>query len=153
LLTPFADLTQGFQTAANITGLSGGMVMANFYALEGQDVKITYKQGTTRGLIVLTYDDAARDIHEGFKFDQIDMVETPLGNMLTVTIRMTIDAGATVFSFFLPEINVPGEQTVGFSTIGVYKDMRGPIVLPREVKITWSSIQLSGSAQNVIVPL
>jgi hypothetical protein len=127
--------------------------MANFYALEGPDVKITYRQGATRGLIVLTYDDAARDIHEGFRFDQIDTVQTPLGSMLTVTIRMTIDSGATLFSFFLPEINVPGEQTVGFNTIGVYKDISGPIVIPREVKIAWCSIQLSGSAQNIIVPL
>jgi hypothetical protein len=134
--------------------------MANFFELNGQDVKITYRIGgdigpvTTGGsrLIVLTYDDKARDIHEGFRANQIDTAQTPLGMMVTVTIRMTIDSGATSFSMFLPDLDVPHGQKMKFNSLGVYRDARGPFVIPKEVKVSWSSIQLDGVAETVILP-
>jgi hypothetical protein len=91
-------------------------------------------------------------LNEGFKPAQIETVSTPLGNMVTVAIRTTIDTGGTTFSFFLPDISVPLGSSVKFTTIGIYKDVSGPIILPKEVKVSWRSVPLEGTAESVIVP-
>lgn len=126
--------------------------MANFFTLKGQDVEVTYRIGGNPGFIALTYNDTAQNIHEGFKPSQIDTVQTPLGVMITVAIRTSIDAGGTSFSLFLPDINVPFGQTANFNTIGVYKDVRGLVVRPRDIKVTWNCIQLDGVAESIFVP-
>jgi len=126
--------------------------MANFFILKGQDVKVSYRIGGNPGFIALTYNDAAQNIHEGFKPAQIETVQTPLGIMVTVAIRTTIDTRGTTFSVFLPDISVPFGHSVKFNTIGVYNDVSGPIVVPKDVKVTWSCVQLEGVAETVLVP-
>jgi hypothetical protein len=72
--------------------------------------------------------------------------------MVTAAIRTSIDAGGTSFSIFVPDINLPLGQSSNFTTIGVYKDVRGLIVLPKDLKITWSCLQFEGVAESILVP-
>lgn len=57
------------------------------------------------------------------------------------------------FSVFLPTFDVPIGQSVEFKTIGIYKEVRGPVILPAQQKVTWRTIQMHGTAETVIVPL
>jgi hypothetical protein len=70
-----------------------------------------------------------------------------------VPLKVTTDAGGTTFSFFLPTFDVPTGKTVEFESIGIYKEIRGPVVLPAQQTVTWRTINLHGTAQTVIVPL
>lgn len=126
--------------------------MANFFTFTSQNVKVTYRIGGNPGFIALTYDDTAQNLHEGFKPAQIQTVQTPLGMMVTVAIRTSIDAGGTSFSIFVPDISLPQGQSANFNTIGVYKDVRGLIVRPRDLKVTWSCLQFEGVAESIFVP-
>ncbi len=35
----------------------------------------------------------------------------------------------------------------------IYKEVRGPVILPAQQKVTWRTIQMYGTAETVIVPL
>jgi hypothetical protein len=48
---------------------------------------------------------------------------------------------------------VPIGQSVEFKTIGIYKEVRGPVIMPAQQKVTWRTIQMHGTAETVIVPL
>ncbi|SEA68076.1 hypothetical protein SAMN05216411_1193 [Nitrosospira multiformis] len=128
---------------------------ANFFTFTGENVKVTYRIGGNPGFIALTYDDTANPLmglNEGFKPAQIDTVQTPLGIMVTVVIRTSIDTGSTSFSIFVPDINVPYGQSANFTTIGVYKDVRGLIIFPKDLQITWSCVQFAGEAESIFIP-
>jgi hypothetical protein len=51
-----------------------------------------------------------------FSGDQIRCVDTEIGTLVSVTIRMTIDTGGTTFSLLIPRVNIPGEQAVPIQT-------------------------------------
>jgi hypothetical protein len=72
--------------------------------------------------------------------------------MVTVAIRTSIDFGGTSFSIFVPDISVPRGQSANFPTIGAYKDVRGLIMLPKDLKVTWSCTQFEGVAESINVP-
>ena len=61
---------------------------------------------------------------------------TDLGNLVTVALEVTIDSGGTTFSVFLPTFDVPRGQSVEFKTIGIYKEVRGPVILPAQPRVT-----------------
>ena len=71
---------------------------------------------------------------------------------MSVPLARSIDAGGTIFAFFLPEIEVPGEQTVGFTTVAIREEFSGPNSVPHH-PTTWQTFLMEGTAQNVIVPL
>jgi Sigma-70 region 2 len=51
-----------------------------------------------------------------------------------------------------PSIDVPSGETAHFHTIGIYEMFSGPDSIPHGPS-TWRCIEMSGTAQNVIVPL
>ncbi len=142
----------GRESAANhfVNCVEGITIMANFFVLTGHDLNVTYRIGGNPGFIALTY--KTPTLNEGFKPAQIETVSTSLGNLVTVAIRTTIDTGGTTFSFFLPDISVPLGSSVKFTTIGIYKDVNGPIILPKDVKVSWRTVPLEGTAESIIVP-
>jgi hypothetical protein len=122
---------------------------ANKFVLKGSGVEVDYTIGETIGLLALVYMDGA--FQKTFTAPEILTDNTGLGELVSVPLLLTIDTGGERFGFFLPFINVAPHQTAHFHTIGVYETFSGPNSVPHRPS-TWRCIEMSGTAQSVIVP-
>lgn len=123
---------------------------ANKFVLKGSGVEVDYTIGATPGIPALFYKAGA--FHLSFKTDEIVSEDTGLGKLVSVSLIRTIDTGGERFGFFLPFINVDQGQTVHFHSVGIYEMFSGPDSIPHRPS-TWRCIEMSGTAQRVIVPL
>jgi hypothetical protein len=123
---------------------------ANKFVLKAHGIEIDYTIGITPGLPALTY--KAGGFQKSFTAAQIQTQDTGLGRMVSVPLIMSIDVGGERFGFFLPLINVPPGKTENFSAVGIYETFSGPDSIPQRPS-TWRCIDMSGTAQTVIVPL
>ncbi|MGA7937100.1 MAG: hypothetical protein WCA35_26340, partial [Kovacikia sp.] len=82
------------------------MTTPNIYQLHGHQVCIHYSTGELGSIKAFEYQDASQMLT--FKGDELDIVETSIGTLVTVFIRRTIDSGSTSFSLLVPSVNLPG---------------------------------------------
>jgi hypothetical protein len=119
----------------------------NLYQLSGKHLNITYSTSGIDGKPHFSYQDLQQTLN--FTGDQIRSVETEIGTLVTVTIRMTVDTGGTSFSLLLPRVNIPGEQSVPIQTIGITTLHRFS-VLPINGQLDFYTVtNLHGSAARV----
>jgi len=123
---------------------------ANKFVLKGSGVEVDYTIGATPSLPALVYKAGA--FHKSFKPAEILSEDTGLGRMVSVSLIRSIDTGGERFGFFLPFINVDRGQTAHFHTVGIYETFSGPDSIPHRPSI-WRCIEMSGTAESVIVPL
>jgi len=123
---------------------------ANKFVLKHHQLEVDYTIGITPGLPALIYNDGP-DV-KTFQTSEITTDETALGSLVSVPLVKTIDTGGERFGFFLPQLTVPSGQTADFYTAGVYEKFSGPDSIPPRPP-SWSSIELHGTAQTVMVPL
>jgi len=123
---------------------------ANKFKLKGSGVEVEYTIGANPSFPALIYTDGA--FQKSFKPSEILSEDTGLGEMVSVALILSIDTGGERFGFFLPSINVAHGQTAHFHTVGVYETFSGPNSVPHRPS-TWRCIEMTGTAQSVIVPL
>jgi hypothetical protein len=123
---------------------------ANRFVLRGAGVEVDYTIGANPAIPALIY--TAGAFQKKFKPNEILSQDTGLGEMVSVALILTIDTGGERFGFFLPLINVARGQTAHFQTVGVYETFSGPDSIPHRPS-TWRCIEMTGTAQSVIVPL
>jgi hypothetical protein len=119
--------------------------------LKNDQVEVEYTVGTPPGFPALTYSDGSSG-QLSFTFSEITTDETSLGTLVSVPLLRTIDAGGERFGFFLPQLDVPDGQSEQFATVGLYARVSGPDSIPR-LAPSWSSTELSGTVQTVMMPL
>lgn len=90
---------------------------ANVFILNSPNINVTYSTGALGSKIGLSYQDA----HQTLQFNEPDMrrVSLDLGEEVTVTIRMTPDAGSTTFTLIVPRVVLELNQHVHVQTIGI----------------------------------
>jgi hypothetical protein len=119
----------------------------NLYQLSGKHLNITYSTSGIDGKPHFSYQDLQQTL--SFTGDQIRSVETEIGTLVSVTIRMTVDTGGSTFSLLLPRVNIPGEQSVPIQTIGITTLHRFSI-LPINGQLDFYTVtRLHGSAARV----
>ena len=123
---------------------------ANKFVLKGPGVEIDYTIGANQALPALIY--KAGSTVKQFRPIEIQTDTTNLGQMVSVALMRTTDAGGERFGFFLPVVDVAKGQTAKFQTIGVNETFTGPDAVPHRPS-SWRCIELHGTAQTVIVPL
>ncbi len=123
---------------------------ANKFVLKHHQIEIDYTIGITPGLPALTYKDGVNV--KTFTSDQIKTENTSLGSLVSFALLLTIDTGGDRFGFFLPQLDVPSGKTEKFVTVGINERFGGPDSFPH-LAISWSCIELHGTAQTVMVPL
>jgi len=123
---------------------------ANKFVLKGAGVEVDYTIGGNPSFPSLTFTSGA--FHKSYTAAEILSEDTGLGRLVSIPLLLTIDTGGERFGFFLPFIDVKQGQTAHFHTIGVYELFSGPNSVPHRPS-TWRCIELSGTAQSVIVPL
>lgn len=124
--------------------------MAHKYTLKGRDLEIICKLGANPSFPALSYRQGA--VAKSFAPQQIHIDDTMLGQIVTITLELAVEAGATTFSLFLPPLDVPLSDSIDFTTIGLYKEARGPVMVPKRQITEWRSVHLYGIAQTVLVP-
>jgi hypothetical protein len=103
------------------------MAEPNLYQLQGAGIYITYSTGGFGSKLNFTYQDANGS--RSFSGDQITVTQTPIGNVVTVTIRLTVDTGSTSFSVLIPNVNLAGpNQAAPVDTVGITTIHRFSIV-------------------------
>ncbi|HVH79523.1 MAG TPA: hypothetical protein VM782_09055 [Stellaceae bacterium] len=122
---------------------------ANKFVLKATGVEVDYTIGGNPSFTALTYKAGTTVKH--FTPAQIKTEDTGLGQMVSVALVMSIDAGGERFGFFLPTIEVAHGQTAHFETVGVYETFGGPDSIPHR-PTSWRCIDMKGTAQSVIVP-
>lgn len=125
----------------------------NEYVLNGGGVSITYITNGFLGHPTLSYKDANQALH--FKGPEIRVLPTEIGALVSVTTRLTIDAGSTSFSFLIPIIALADRHAEQkFETAGIRTEHKTALVLPptglREI---YEVYEMEGVARSVIVPL
>lgn len=119
----------------------------NLYQLSGKHLNITYSTSGIDGKPHFSYQDLQQTL--SFTGDQIRSVETEIGTLVSVTIRMTVDTGGSTFSLLLPRVNIPGEQSVPVQTVGITTLHRFSI-LPINGQLDFYTVtRLHGSAARV----
>src|SRR5437660_12781153 len=81
-------------------------IQANLFHLQGGGIHVTFASTSFSGKPLLTYQDA-HGAHN-FSGDQLSVVNTPIGTLVSATIRMTVDTGSTSFSVLIPKVNLTG---------------------------------------------
>jgi hypothetical protein len=133
---------------------SGGkpkMVTANYFVLSGSGVEVIYNSTVMApDFPNLQYKDGA--FVKNFGPNQIQYDHTGLGELVSVSLILSVDAGGQRFGFFLPLVEITGEQPVDFRTVGIYETFSGPFSGPPRPS-TWRCIEMTGTAQLVAVPI
>ncbi|GAC1385443.1 MAG: hypothetical protein NVSMB33_14500 [Ktedonobacteraceae bacterium] len=115
-----------------------------FYSLSGDNVQITYEPNALDGQSHFTYQDA--DAKRDFTGDEIRLQQTELGTILSVTLKPSVDAGATILNLIMPAIRLQGEQEVPFQTLAIITQTYG--ILPfHAVQPVYQVMNLNGTAQ------
>jgi hypothetical protein len=123
---------------------------ANKFVLKGSGVEVDYTIGASPFIPALVYTVGA--FQKKFTPNEILSEDTGLGQIVSVALIITIDTGGERFGFFLPFIDVAPGQTAHFHTVGVYETFSGPDSVPHRPS-TWRCIEMTGTAQSVIVPV
>ena len=127
------------------------LVAPNLYELSGGQLHIGYSTSSINGQPHFTYKDGAQTL--SFTGSQIRTAKTEIGTLVTVTIRMTVDAGSTTFTLLLPAVNLasppsPAQvHTYGITTVHRFS------VVPKANEgqtETYTVTELSGTASHVV---
>jgi hypothetical protein len=121
------------------------------YQLHGGGIHVTYSTTSISGKPLFNYQDA--NGAQSFSGDQINVTPTPIGSLVTVTIRRTVDSGSTSFSVLVPNVNLPGvDQAVPIQTEGITTIHRFSIVpaFNRGQTELYSVTALYGTAAHLV---
>ncbi len=121
----------------------------NLYQLQGHQLHVLYAASGIDGQPHFDYQDAHQSLH--FKGDQIRTVELEIGTLVTVTLRLTVDAGSTSFSVLLPQVNLDQTKQARIATEGIITVHRFSLVPQFNLGQTelYTVTHLTGIAQLV----
>jgi hypothetical protein len=124
-------------------------IIPNQYELQGQGVRIGYSTSSIGGKAQLSFKKSRKTLN--FTGDEIGLLDTTIGALITVTIAATPDRSFTSFSFLLPTIQLPKESAKQpFRTIGITTIHKTTIAGPvKGVEHVYKSVQLRGTAMQV----
>jgi hypothetical protein len=122
---------------------------ANIFNIRGPIV-INYSRTTFIGVPQLSYKDAEFDLN--FRGNDITCVNTPLGELVTVTLEnaIPVDGPRRTFTLLVPRIRLRRSDEVPFDTLGIETiDTTAGFAPTPSVLQTYRSHQLQGTAMLV----
>jgi hypothetical protein len=122
-------------------------VEPNIYELSGGFITVTYATTGIDGKPHFSYQDLQHT--RDFSGDQIRTVNTEVGTLVSVTIRLTVDTGGITFSVVLPRVNIPGEVAVPIQTVGITAIHKSPIVPVVGQRDFYTVTPMTGSASRL----
>jgi hypothetical protein len=87
-----------------------------------------------------------------FNGQEVSLQESPLGTLVTVTLRFNADAGGLTATVVVPQVfGVTGQNSVEFDTVLVKAASRGFTARPGP-QFAYTVLHLKGAAKDVILP-
>src|SRR3954447_14473700 len=96
----------------NLYQLSGGHLHVSYVTHSGPATP-EFPQGPPH----FTYQDATQTL--SFSGNQVEVVTTEVGQIVSVRIRMTVDTGSTTFSLLVPRVNLVAGHPALIHTFGI----------------------------------
>ncbi len=136
------------------------LVQPNLYQLSGGQLHVSYLTHSgpatpqfPQGPPHFTYQDASQTL--SFSGSDIQVVETALGQLVSVRIRITVDVGSTTFSVLVPRVTLIAGQPAPIYTEGITTIHRTALApsLNHGQQDLYTVTPLHGTASDVIVPL
>ena len=101
-------------------------IVPNQYQLRGRGIQVDYSTSSSAGGAELSVTKSRRTLT--FRGDQIGIVATNIGELITVTLATRPDEGSTLFSFLLPGIKLSKELgKEAFRAVGLVTEERTTI--------------------------
>ena len=123
---------------------------ANLFDIEGP-IAVHYSRTSFGGVPLLSYRDTQHDLN--FSDEEISRVDTPIGELVTVTVDDVPDAFIRRFTLVVPVVRLQMGDEVEFSAIGIETTDRSGAFVPPPGPAgdlqTYRIHQLSGVAQLV----
>jgi hypothetical protein len=126
-------------------------VTPNLYHLSGHHLHVTYSPAGIDGRPTMTYQDAHQS--KSFKGEDIRTVESDLGTLVSVTLRMTPDVGSTTLSVIIPRIRITPVSIAHVRTECITTVHSTPFAPPQSIQgqlDTYTVTSLHGTAQAVV---
>jgi hypothetical protein len=127
-----------------------GLADANLFEISGPIV-ISYATSSFTGDPRLSYADAERSL--SFSGAEITRIETPSGELVSVTLEEVVDAFTRTFTLLIPRVTVARGEQVEFDAVGVETTDRSqafvPVPGPAGVLQTYRIHDVHGVAQAV----
>jgi hypothetical protein len=136
------------------------LVQPNLYQLSGGHLHVSYLTHSgpatpqfPQGPPHFTYQDESQIL--SFSGSNVEVVQTELGQIVSVRIRLTVDSGSTTFSVLVPRVNLVPGQPAQVHTEGITAIHRLSLApgLNHGQQDHYSVTPLHGTASDVIVPL
>lgn len=123
----------------------------NLFELRGQFTQITYSTTSIDGTPRLSYQKLGTNLN--FSGDEIRVVETEIGNLVTVTIETVPDLRTVTLTVLIPTINLPeGDTETSIDTKAIVTTKRtsigGPSLVEGQLQ-TYRVFTLRGRASFV----
>jgi hypothetical protein len=137
-------------SAEHATTAVAQLADANLFDVDAP-IAVHYSRSSFGGVPLLSYRDTAHDLN--FSDEEISRVDTPIGELVTVTLDDVTDAFVRRFTLVVPVVRLQLGHQVEFSAIGIETTDRSgafvPSPGPSGVLTTYLIHQLSGIAQLV----
>src|SRR4051812_46159944 len=124
-------------------------VTANYYQLHGHQLSVTYTTAGIDGQPSLEYQDAHQMLH--FHGTDVRRVDSEIGQLVTVTIRRTVDTGSTSFTLLVPQVRLSGVgQQAPVTTQGITTIHRFSVLPIRGQTELYHFTALTGIAEMLV---
>ena len=129
---------------------AGNLAQANLFDVTGP-ITVSYSRSSIAGVPLFSYRDSQLDLQ--FSGPEIHRTDTPIGELVTVTLENVVDAFVRAFTMLVPEIRLCRGEEVEFDTLGIETTDRSgafvPAPGPSGVRQTYRVHQVRGVAQLV----
>ncbi len=110
------------------------------------DIHILYSKTSITGKPTFNYTDANGTYN--FTGDQIRVLNTEIGTMVTVTLKLTVDAGNTTLTLLVPDFKLEGSGQQ-FRTIAIITTKRTAFLPIKGALECYEVLDLQGTADSV----
>lgn len=151
----FVRVNDGGRPIVRLICKEDPLLAPNEYRLSGQHIEVEYLPTGAGGAPFVSYQDPTRSLSFRGK-DQMEVVETAAGQLVSVIIVLTIDVGDTTFSFLIPRVNLEeGQKSAPVRTVGITTIHRTSLApgLGHGQTDSYTTVRLVGTATNGIIPL
>ncbi|MBR8835884.1 MAG: hypothetical protein DSM106950_18155 [Stigonema ocellatum SAG 48.90 = DSM 106950] len=137
------NVVENFTKSTNFTE-------ANSFELSGGEVQVSYSSTSFSGVPLLNYRD--NNINLNFSGQQIRVLETELGQLITVTLEEVSDESTVTFTLILPLVNLnTGSETIRIKVPGIKTTTRTTIAGPGPgAEKTYTTVNLRGTAKFIL---
>ncbi|HMS82878.1 MAG TPA: hypothetical protein PKD12_04450 [Nitrospira sp.] len=127
-----------------------GFTQANLFELSSKTIHVTYSTTSILGGPILSYRDDQQSL--SFKGDDIQIEQTALGEVATVTLEAIPDLRTVTFSLIVPIVTVmPQSNGTRVKVLGITTTAPTTIAgAPPGPQLLYSAVYLRGTAQFIV---